>query len=196
MKKTVNPYLIAIVVLALALAGSLLYIFLHEAEVIEVEHQEIERKWLIDPNNIPYDLTKADKYTFKQTYINFNPEIRVREIDNGKYYTFAVKMNTSEDGLVRNEFEYYIPRDQYLSLVKKQEGNTIHKTRYMLKENGVEMSIDIFLGALTGLGYLEIEFKDADQARAFGTPDWVIRDVTSDERYKNGSLAQHGIPAD
>ena len=35
-----------------------------------------------------------------------------------------------------------------------------------------------------------------DEAEAYKTPDWVIKDVTDDIRYKNAYLAQYGIPKD
>ena len=40
---------------------------------------EIERKWLIDPARIPYDLTNAEVFDIEQTYINFSPEISLLE---------------------------------------------------------------------------------------------------------------------
>ena len=55
---------------------------------------EIEKKWLIDKTKIPYDLVNAEVIEIEQTYICFSPEIRVRRMNNGKEYTFAVKTNT------------------------------------------------------------------------------------------------------
>lgn len=157
--------------------------------------KEIERKWLIDKNNIPYDLDKADKYKIVQTYINFSPEIRLRDINNGEAYIITIKANMSVDGLVRDEQEYFITKDEYLHLLSKQEGTVINKNRYQFYDkNGVHMAIDIFQGDLSGLAYLEIQFDSVAEANAFMAPDWVIKDVTDDARYKNGSLARNGIP--
>ena len=41
---------------------------------------------------------------------------------------------------------------------------------------------------------MEIEFATEEEAKKYTSPDFVIKDVTSDERYKNGSLARFGIP--
>ena len=41
---------------------------------------------------------------------------------------------------------------------------------------------------------MEIEFENKELADKFKTPDWVIKDVTADIRYKNGYLARYGIP--
>lgn len=56
------------------------------------------------------------------------------------------------------------------------------------------LAIDIFSGELEGLAYLEIEFESEEEANNFKSYDWVIKDVTDDENYKNGHLARYGIP--
>ena len=47
---------------------------------------------------------------------------------------------------------------------------------------------------LAGLLLCEVEFDDQAQAGAFVPPQWFGVDVTEDERYKNKSLAENGIP--
>jgi len=165
----------------------------------EIEHilsdgREIEKKWLIDKNKIPYDLTKAVIMKIEQTYICFSPEIRVRRINDGKQYSFALKMNMTSDGMIRDEMENYITQQEYENLIKKQEGNTVYKTRYQFLDGENLLAIDIFSGDLDGLAYLEIEFENEEEANTFETPDWVIKDVTGDVNYKNGYLARYGIP--
>ena len=156
--------------------------------------QEIEKKWLIRQEDIPYDLSKADKYEIIQTYINFSPEIRLRNLNNSEY-VLTIKCDTALKGLVREEHEWLITKEEYENLITKKEGNTIYKTRYRLKdENNVEMEIDIFSGDLKGLAYLEIEFSNTESANGYLTPNWVIKDVTTDLNYKNGYLARYGIP--
>lgn len=161
---------------------------------IIADNFEVERKWLIDKNKIPFELSNAEIFKIEQTYISFSPEIRVRKINNGEQYSFAVKTNMTSDGLIRNEMEENIIEEEYNSLIKKKEGNTIYKTRYQfLYENNI-YAIDIFEGELEGLAYLEIEFVNKEEADKFLTPDWAIKDVTNDIRYKNGFLARYGVP--
>lgn len=156
---------------------------------------EIEKKWLISKEDIPYDLEKADKYEIVQTYLNFNPEMRVRNINDGEMYIFAMKRDTEELGLTREEYEINITKEEYESLLKKQEGETIYKTRYQLPdENGLIMAFDIFSGDFDGLAYMEIEFESEAAAAAYGNPEWVKKDITRDLNYKNGHLARYGIP--
>ena len=156
---------------------------------------EIERKWLIRQEDIPYDLSEAEVYDIYQTYISFSPEIRVRKIDDGSDYVLTIKTNDPAfKGLKRTEQEYHIAENEYYSLLTKKEGETIHKTRYSLPVDGNLVEIDIFHDQLNGLAYMEIEFFSTDAANAFQEPDWVVKDVTADLAYKNQSLAANGIP--
>ena len=100
----------------------------------------------------------------------------------------------SNDGLIRDEVNIDITKEQYNNLIIKQEGKTIHKTRYQFYADGQLIAIDIFHGDLDGLAYMEIEFKTEEESREYKEPKWVIKDVTSDVNYKNGHLARYGIP--
>lgn len=185
-------FIIVITIAAVLMVGLLLYNF---SKFSESNNLEIENKWLILKEDIPYDLNKADKYEIVQTYINFNPEMRVRNINSGEFYVFSLKRDTEELGLTREEYEIIITEEEYNNLLKKQEGNTIYKTRYQLDDdNGLTMAFDIFSGDLTGLAYMEIEFENEKDAVDYGTPEWVKKDVTRDLNYKNGHLARYGIP--
>ncbi len=165
----------------------------NENNILEYD-SEIEKKWLIKKEDIPYDLSQAQKYEIVQTYLNFSPEIRVRNINDSEY-VLTIKSDTALKGFVREEHEWLISKEEYDNLLTKKEGNTINKTRYRFKdENGIEMEIDIFSGNLEGLAYLEIEFVNVESANNYATPDWVIKDVTTDLLYKNGYLARYGIP--
>ncbi|MBQ7667846.1 MAG: adenylate cyclase [Clostridia bacterium] len=170
------------------------YLLIINMPMMEDTGAEIERKWLINIDDVPYDLSKAASLKIVQTYLNFSPEIRVRNINDGERYILTVKSDMSVDGLTRDEKEYYINEEEYNHLLTKQEGNAIIKTRYQIFEKGIIIEIDKFENELEGLAYMEIEFDDEEKARAFETPDWVIKDVTSDIRYKNGHLARFGIP--
>lgn len=163
---------------------------------ILADSKEIERKWLIRPEDIPYDLNGAGVYQYdiQQTYISFEPEIRVRNYNEDSAYELTVKTNLSADGLIRDEVNLSISREEYYNLILKKEGNTIHKTRYQFYADHQLIAIDIFHGDLEGLAYMEIEFASKAESDAYATPEWVIADVTDDISYKNGHLARYGIP--
>jgi|GEM_PF-2149404 len=167
----------------------------YEKSEQEEQGMEIERKFLIDPNNIPFDLSKADKFDIIQTYISISPEVRVRKI-NGAYYSFAVKAPKDAVGLVRQELEFNIRADEYERLYARREVESIAKTRYQFYIGEEYVAVDIYSGTLEGLAVAEIEFDTAEIANAFEPYDWFIKDVTDDKRYKNAGLAKDGMPKD
>ena len=206
MKKSLKITII-IVLLLLVLIGVFAIIFCtkkvnetktYEQRITEIlsDTKEIEKKWLIKKEDIPYDLNdiNVEKIEIKQTYLCFDPEMRVRDYNNGESYEFTMKNNMSSDGLIRDEFNMDITKEQYDNLILKQEGHTIHKTRYQFYDDGQIIAIDIFHDDLDGLAYMEIEFASIEESDAYGNPDWVIKDVTNDINYKNGHLARYGIP--
>ena len=97
----------------------------------KVLNELIDMIYIIDKNNIKYDLSQAKVYEIEQTYINFSPEIRVRRVNNSQY-SFTLKKNMSEDGMVRDEIDFLITEEEYNELVTKKVGNTIYKTRYKI----------------------------------------------------------------
>lgn len=202
MNKSKRIILCVICILSLIiviLGGVKIYNFVrYEQRIKEIlsDDKEIERKWLIDKEKIPYNLEdlNVEVFDIKQTYLCFNPEMRVRDYNNGESYELTLKDNMSSDGMIRDEVNIDIDKEQYDNLVKKQEGTTIHKTRYQLYSDGQLIAIDIFHDELDGLAYMEIEFTSEEESKSFKEPDWVIKDVTSDVRYKNGHLARFGIP--
>lgn len=159
---------------------------------------EIERKWLVRPDRIPYKLSDLKSYSIEQGYVSFYPTIRFRRINGGEENILTVKTcpaGSDHNDLEREEYEFPISDEEYESLRKNAKGNLIFKTRYLMPlGNGLTEEIDIFSGDLEGLAYLEIEFGDAETAQDYPSPDWVEKDVTYDKRYKNTSLAKHGIP--
>ena len=162
---------------------------------IDADDVEIEKKWLIDKDRIPYNLSWVEHVIeIEQTYVCFSPEMRLRKYDSGASYEFTVKSNMRSDGLARDETNIAITEDEYNDIIKNKQGNTIHKTRYQFMDAGQVIAIDIFHGDLDGLAYMEIEFPDFSAAEKYQTPDWVTADVTDDIRYKNGHLARYGIP--
>ena len=192
MKTVVRNVIIYILSLALICVVVIGYVTHLENPVLK-DDAEIERKWIIDKNDIPFDFSEAEKYDIVQTYISFSPEIRLRKI-NEDIYVLTTKYDTRQEGLVRTEHEYRITKEEYEKLLNKKEANTIYKRRYAFKESGLGLEIDIFDAGLEGLAYLEIEFENEKKANEYIPPDWVIKEVTGDEEYKNGSLARYGIP--
>lgn len=160
---------------------------------------EIERKWLVQAKDVPYALDELEAYGIEQAYVSFHPTVRVRALKDrqgNESFVLTVKSGSkSADGLAREEFELPIDRDGYETLLRKAEGSVIRKTRYLFRRaDGLLEEIDVFHDALEGLCYLEIEFPTVEQARAFPSPAWTQRDVTSEKRFRNSALARDGMP--
>ena len=151
---------------------------------------EIERKWLIDKDKIPFDLSPLPKKEMEQSYIAFSPTVRIRS-ENGEKFILCIKSKHSD--MSREEYETEISKKDYEFLLTKKEGHTVKKTRYTFNFEGYNYEIDIFKDYLSPLAYLEIEFESEEKAKAFKSPNWTIKDVTNDKRYKNAYLAQNGI---
>ena len=157
-----------------------------------MENLEIERKFLVDMNKVPYDFSALDNKKIEQGYILHDPEIRVREVESEAYY-MTIKSST-EDPVVRNEVELKISKEAYLKLMERNDVYKINKTRYSVVENNNKYEIDVYGGKLTGLTCLEVEFNTKEEADAFLPPSWVKKEVTEDKRYRNGFLAKNDIP--
>ena len=56
-----------------------------------MKNLEIERKFLLDLNEVPYDFSKLRKKTIEQGYIICKPEIRVRNV-LGEDYFMTIKV--------------------------------------------------------------------------------------------------------
>ena len=146
---------------------------------------EIERKWLIDKNNIPYNLDEYDYYDIEQAYISFEPTIRIRKITNKNEYILTIKSKSIDNGLSRQEYEINISEEEYNNLLSKKQGIVLEKTRYKVNM----MEIDLFHGKYEGIAYMEIEFESVEEAKKYVAPDWVKRELTGDHNFTNATLA-------
>lgn len=157
---------------------------------------ETERKFLVEIEKLPADMeSRANIYEIKQTYLNYSPEIRVRNINDRTYY-FTLKRPKDDIGLSREETNFKISQEDYEELLTKQVGSTIYKTRYQFYEDDTHVFVDVYSGPLEGLAVVEVEFESVELADAFIPLDWFGQEVTSDKRYKNASLARDGMPQD
>lgn len=154
---------------------------------------EIERKWIVCPEKVPYDLQQAERWEIEQHYIQFEPEIRIRRINRNKFYRTEKSKPDSVHPCVREEKETEISQEEYETLFQQKKA-TIVKTRYRIKEkDGRVLELDFFHGTLTGLIVLEIEFENEAEANRFPAPLWTEREVTAEENYKNSVMAKKSI---
>jgi CYTH domain-containing protein len=154
--------------------------------------REIERKFLVRPGSLPFDLATCPAETVVQGYLAQDPdgnEVRVRR--KGSRCFLTVK---SRGGLVRQEVELELTDGQFRSLWPLAAGRALTKTRYRVPVSGATLEVDVYTGTLEGLVIAEAEFASEEESRAFAPPSWLGRELTEDRRYRNESLATHGLP--
>lgn len=149
---------------------------------------EIERKFLT--LEIPFSLKGFVCKEMTQSYVSFQPTIRIRRSGDSYYLTVKGKGH-----LAREEFELIISWEEYERLRLKIEGREIVKKRYLIPlEDGLVAELDVYEGELAGLFTTEVEFPNMAAAEAFIPPFWMGQDVSYDKAYKNTSLARDGMP--
>ncbi|MGD1524561.1 CYTH domain-containing protein [Vibrio owensii] len=148
---------------------------------------EIERKYLVDINKVPLHAAKKVS-VIKQGYIaqDGGTAVRVRTSDKGSYLTTKAK---TDNALTRDEVEFEISTSNALRLLKLSKGYMIEKKRYIVTYMGQDFEVDVFEGSNSGLVLAELELNAIDQYIAL--PDWIIEDVSEDERYFNTYLSKH-----
>jgi len=94
-------------------------------------------------------------------------------------------------GPAREEFEYPIPLADAQAILA-HAADILDKERHIVPWQDLVFEIDVFHGRLAGLVLAELETERivADNL----LPDWVGREVTTDERYYNAVLARNGLP--
>jgi adenylate cyclase len=152
---------------------------------------EIERKFLVE--ELPPDLEDEEPpEEIRQAYLALTPdgvEVRVRQRADRYYLTVK-----SAGGLVREETEIELSRDQFARLWELPGLPIVEKTRRQVPRDQHVMEIDVFAGRLEGLVLAEVEFESVAASEAFVPPSWLGQEVTEDSRYKNRSLALNGPP--
>lgn len=151
---------------------------------------EIERKFLVK-NDSWREGAQGQKYM--QGYMSRGKvaTVRVRITEQGAFLTIKGKPTVQEETIsaAKLEFEYPIPvADAKEMLNLLCEGPIIEKTRYCIEQNGLTWEVDQFYGENSGLIMAEVELESEDQEITL--PSWIGREVTSDTRYYNASLAE------
>lgn len=140
---------------------------------------EIERKFLVKDSTY-----KDEASEFKhilQCYLNTDPDstVRLRIIDDKAFLT----IKSRNCGAIRHEWEYEIPKDDALDMMKNcNTSSVLEKNRYLVGR----WEVDEFLGRLNGLVVAEIELNSANEE--FERPEFIGEEVTDNPKYYNSVL--------
>lgn len=146
---------------------------------------EIERKFLIDTDQLPFRPEDYPCRHIEQGYLCTVPVVRIRRDDDDYFLTYK-----SKGLMVREEYNLPLTEEAYLHLLPKADGRIITKKRYLIPLDGnLTLELDIFEGELAPLVLAEIEFPDEDSARSYCPPEWLGEDVTHSSLYHNSTLS-------
>lgn len=145
--------------------------------------KEIERKFLVNSEELEFIKTNIG-IKIQQAYIQNEKDRTVRLRTKGDKAFLTVKSGTTT--LSRDEFEYQIPVEDALTMMKVMELKTLTKTRFEIQLNQHKWEVDVFEGKLKGLIIAEIELKSEDEY--FDKPTWLGEEVTFDTNYLNANL--------
>lgn len=152
---------------------------------------EIEKKYLINQYELPFDIESFESHLIEQAYLCTDPVVRVRKEDDSYYMTYKGR------GLLSRE-EYNLPLNEtaYAHLLEKADGNIITKRRYLIpfNENSLNkpltIELDIFEGKFKGVCLAEIEFESVEDAEKLIPPAWFGKDVTYEKTYHNSEMSK------
>lgn len=146
---------------------------------------EIERKFLVSPENLP-DLSGVAALEIQQGYLKRDkPTVRVRTKGSMGFLT----VKGPSRGISREEFEYEIPLNEALHLLALCQDGLVEKVRYLVPWEHHTLEVDVFKGRLSGLVIAEVEFKSESDSHSGGWPHWFGPEVSEDPRYANSSLS-------
>jgi adenylate cyclase len=148
---------------------------------------EIERKYLVHQKLWLALKEKLSGTLIQQGYLSRIAERTVRIRIRGEQAFLTIKGKNK--GITRSEFEYPIPVEDAVEMLKICDGAIIEKTRYLLPINNVTWEIDEFYGDNTGLILAEVELENEQQKVAL--PNWIGEEVSNDTRYYNACLIGH-----
>ncbi len=159
---------------------------------------EIERKFLMRPcavkcflksHNIAYRKIAIEQYYLPPRDGQY---LRCRMADDDYFETIK-----SGEGLVRQEQEHQISKEEFEAKRSQHTGNVIAKDRFVFVYDGTLYELDRFAKSLKGLYFLEVEFDSTEQASSFVLPGifdkLVVAEVTTDGRFNNASLCHNVI---
>jgi len=147
---------------------------------------EIERKFLVKREEWLTQLqeNQYESVPIKQGYINAEKERTVRVRTKGVKAYLTIKGESQS--VTRQEFEYEIPFEDAVELLKLCNQPLIEKLRYTVNYQGTIWEVDVFSGENEGLFLAEVELQNENDR--FSLPKWIDIEVSNDARYYNSAL--------
>lgn len=159
---------------------------------MNIEHYEIERKFLIRYPDRRYLEENGSATEIVQTYLLGKPgeTTRVRKRWNTERVSYTLTIKNRVNDMRQVERERDLTEEEYNTLLRSAdpERKEIRKERWVLEYHGQMFEIDLF-PFWKRQAYLELELSDESQEIDFPPEIEIIREVTEDRRYTNRGLA-------
>jgi CYTH domain-containing protein len=150
---------------------------------------ELERRFLLAelPSHVLRPIRITDRY-IRET----NLRLRKMEDLEGSaplLFKLAQKVRPDPEDPTRVALtNLYITPFEY-DLLGVHPADVLVKTHYALHVDERYVIVNAFEGELQGLVLLEADFGSEDEMATFSPPDFVVREVSHDDRFSGGRLA-------
>jgi adenylate cyclase len=121
-----------------------------------------------------------------QSYISVDPDKTIRLRFESEKSFINIKSRIRENTITRNEWEYQIPIQDGLEMMKICIPGKIIKTRHLIPSGKHMFEVDVFHDKNEGLTIAEIELSSEDEL--FEKPEWLGEEVTGMPQYYNANL--------
>ena len=142
---------------------------------------EIERKYLLkpcSPKRFLHSVGSGVSQVFYAAVLSSRAGRRgMSDIAGGISKFF--KTIKSGEGMVREESEYLVTKEEFDKHLEDHVGKIIEKERFVFAHKGLTYELDRFFGPLKGLCYLEIEFDDEEAAEAVSPAKTILSSADS-----------------
>jgi CYTH domain-containing protein len=149
---------------------------------------EIEKKFLI--KQIPQDLEQFPHKEITQWYFSdpsTGKSIRVRKIGS-EYIVTRKKWH----GVVRNETETKINKEEFDEMWMNVENRFLKKTRYYIPYEWKTIELDVYKN-LHWFVTAEVEFSTKREAKQFVAPQWFDEDLSMMREATNAYIANYWL---
>jgi CYTH domain-containing protein len=150
---------------------------------------EIERKFLLANDTWKGEVTKSEHMRDGLIARFGEGKVRVRLTESSA----SITIKGPREGISRLEFEWEIARadaEQMLQTLCLGDP-VLEKIRHTVPFGGVDWTIDVYMGPLTGVVFAEVELEHPDQHLQL--PPWVGEEVTNDPRFKKSTVARRFV---
>lgn len=158
---------------------------------------DFRRTFLI--NGLPEPLTPATSHL--QIFDNYiaNTRLRLRSIrvPEEKSWTWILEQRfplKKEDLSVWKTSHIFLNETEYKSF-EDFKGREVRKNRYFYDLDEHQAELDVYLGKLWGLNFMNVHFENAEDMKNFELPPFVVFEVTNYQYFTGENLVEKDFEA-